>query len=372
MIVLKSYKMADYMYEDYNYTDYNGTWSQHYPEQPYGIHIVSFFGNGIGVLAMILNIAFLLCMIWIPNRDSAYNRFIKNLSICDIFGSFSFLITQNWPKGPFAHITTEYEATHIWIHGSPYVFRSIPWMFFTGYILTINCLTVSQYLASCKPHIYVRLQSRKMVTVTLAIVWSISSLQVIGPLIILACLSSYPVDEAFYHIIFISKAEMVTWLIIYTLSTLCSITFNVLVYFELRRLRRNPEMRHSIRQLPAGANTRAKNKAFVTNICLCSASVSRLPLILVSMLLITFIEDYFGYAVMCWVLVTDVLLLYLVFLIDPVVYILRMRDVRNLMKAALVRVGTGTKYINGRRFRTRTERGNTYRQERRQDSRAER
>ena len=331
----------DYYYFDCNNTycnNSNNTWNYSATprEQPEGVYMISYMGNGIGVFAVLLNIVFTLCMAQIPNPKCASNRFIKNLSICDIFGTFTFLLTQNWPKGPFAQITSEYEATHLWIHGSPYIFRSVPWMFFTAYLLTINCLTISQYLASCKPHIYASFHRYKTVTVALVLVWCIASLQVLGPIIILACLTSYPVQLAFYHLVFVAKAEMVSWLIVYTLSTLCSILLNVLVYFELRRHRKTSrETNSSFRDRSIGANTRAKNKAFITSICLCVASVSRIPLILVSMLLITFVEDYFGYNVMCWVLAVNVMLLYLVFVIDPIIYVVRMRHVRTVLKSAL-------------------------------------
>ena len=162
--------------------------------QPYGVHIVSYISNGLGVIAIILNIIFLVCMIWIPNNNSAYNRFVKNLAACDIFGSLLFLVTQNWPQGPFALIISEKGHTSVWVHGSPYIFRSIPWMFFTAYMLTLNCLSVSQYLASCKPHVYMQhVQKHKNVTYVLTMVWLLVSLQIIVPCCVLASLSSLPV-----------------------------------------------------------------------------------------------------------------------------------------------------------------------------------
>jgi hypothetical protein len=323
--------------------------------QPYGVHIVSYISNALGVLAVILNIVFLVCMKWIPNSSSCYNCFIKNLAVCDIFGSLLFLVTQNWPEGPFALIMSEKGHTSVWLSGSPYIFRSIPWMFFTAYMLTLNCLTVSQYLASCKPHVYMHVQKHRNVTAVLGAVWLLASLQIIVPCCVLASLSSLPIQQAFLHLIVISKIEMVVWMVVYTLSTMLSILLNILVYFELKRLKnqrtRRASSSHDTRtpSTPTarqgsrrdGANSRAKNEAFITVFYLSVASiVCRLPLPLVGMLLITIIENVYGYTVMSWSLVSVVFLLYLVFVVDPVIYLLRMPDIRLLLRTFIKRLFT--------------------------------
>ena len=119
-------------------------------------------------------------------------------------------------------------------------------------------------------------------------------------------------------------------MVLYTLSTCLSIFLNILVYFELKRLR-------SKQGQAEGANSRAKKEAFITVFCLSLASiVCRLPLPLVGMLLITIIENIYGYSVMCWSMVTVVFLLYLVFVVDPVIYLIRMPDIRAII----------TKFIN--------------------------
>ena len=310
--------------------------------QPYGVHIVSYISNGLGVIAIILNIIFLVCMIWIPNNNSAYNRFVKNLAACDSFGSLFFLVTQNCPQGPFALIISEKGHTSVWVHGSPYIFRSIPWMFFTAYMLTLNCLSVSQYLASCKPHVYMQhVQKLENVTYVLTMVWLLASLQIIVPCCVLASLSSLPVQQAFTKLIIISKIEMVVWMVVYTLSTCLSISLNILVYFELNRLRHNQNS-------AMGANSRAKNEAFITIFYLSVASIfCRLPLPLVSMFLITIIENMYGYEIMSWSLVSVVFLLYLVFVVDPVIYLVRMPDIRLVIKTFIERLltrGTSTSY----------------------------
>ena len=157
--------------------------------------------------------------------------------MCDIFGSFFFIVTQNWPQGPFAQITSQTEGHSIWTHGSPYVFRNIPWMFFTAYMFTLNCLSGSQYLACCRPHKYIQLRGSKCVKLVLPVIWLLASLQIAIPVIVLACLSTMPTNKAFKYLILISKIEMVSWMVIYIISTFISITFNTLIYKELKRIK---------------------------------------------------------------------------------------------------------------------------------------
>ena len=216
-----------------------------------GPHVLSSLGTSLGCGAILLNIIFLCCMLHIRNKDSAYNRFIQNLTVCDILGSFTFIITQNWPQGPFAHILEEHQGNDWWLQTLPYVFRSLPWMFFTCYMLTLNCLSISQYLASCRPHVYVRIRMRKYIHYILLAVWIFSSLQVIIPTLVLVCLSVEPILVAFHKLIFISKVEMVGWMLVYMFSTCLSVVLNVIVYVKLRQLK----YKHSdVQPRTSGAN----------------------------------------------------------------------------------------------------------------------
>ena len=305
-----------------------------------GVYVVSHIGTSLGCVAILLNITFLYCMYHIRNKDSAYNCFIQNLTVCDILGSVSFLVMQNWPQGPFAHILPVRRDDAWWVQSLLYVFRSLPWMFFTAYMLTLNCLSISQYVAACKPHAYVSLSMKKHIRGVLLGVWLFASLQIVFPAVVLTCLSWQPIHEAVKKLLFISKIEMIGWMLVYFSSTCLSIVLSIIVYFKLRQLRR----KQSVKQTPgtSGANTRTKNEAFITIFCLCVASIfCRLPLPLVGMLLITVIERQFGPVVMSWTLACVVLLLYLVFVVDPVIYVLRLPEARQVLKQRMQRAFTG-------------------------------
>ena len=130
---------------------------------------------------------------------------------------------------------------------------------------------------------------------------------------------------------------MVLWMFVYASSTCVSIFLSILIYYKLRSLNQNTTSEanhHSLDQQQAthGPNSAAKHEAFITISCLCVASICcRLPFPLVGMLLITIIERSFGLVVMSWTLAVVVLLLYLVFVVDPVIYLLRMPEVRSTM-----------------------------------------
>ena len=312
-----------------------------------GVKILGRIGTSLGCFACVLNIIFLHATFSIRHKDSTYNNLIQNLTVCDILGSITFVTTQNWPQGPFAHILDTPVDVGWWVQCLPYVFRSLPWMFFTAYMLTLNCLSVSQYLAACKPHIYISLRMRKYFHYVLVVVWLFSSLQIVFPAIVLVCLSSQPMQEAFTQLIHISKVEMVVWMLVYMLSTCVAIVFNTIVYFKLRQLKCVQSANQGSRT--ASGNTRIKNEAFITISCLCVASIfCRLPLPLVGMLLITIIERSYGHIVMSWTLATLVLLLYLVFVVDPVIYILRLPEVRQVLWDRLWSIVTCPNIMIGR------------------------
>ena len=318
---------------------YNATVPMKY-EQPYGITVISRMANCFGVGAVILNMIFLSCICCIKDSDLIYNRFIQNLAVCDILGSITFLVTQNWPEGPFGSIAENEYIRQIWVQGLPYVFRSIPWMLFTAYMLTLNCLSVSQYLATCRPHTFMRLrQAPHIVSLVLGVVYAISVQHIIVPLLVLTYLSYLPVHKAFHELMKISRIEMIIWMLVYITSTLFSITLNACMYCTLKGSVVDEYQTPGQPRPVEGANTQAKHAACVTMWWLCTASIAcRLPLPLIGMLLITYIQSHFGTIASSWVLVVVVLLLYLVFFVDPVIYLVRMPEVRKLLYGRLRRL----------------------------------
>ena len=113
-------------------------------EIPPIVGIFSICGVTIGIFAMIFNLTFILALSRIKEKDKPYYRFTKCLSICDLLGSFTFIVIINFPQGILGSITN---IKFAFVRALPYVFRSLPWMFFTGYLLTLTCLAVNQYIA---------------------------------------------------------------------------------------------------------------------------------------------------------------------------------------------------------------------------------
>ena len=78
---------------------------------------------------------------------SVGSSLLQNMSAADGLACLLFMLTQyvNGPPsgGPSGRFSCE---DSLW-----YTFKSAPWMCFTAYLLTLVCLSVSQYLAVCFP-----------------------------------------------------------------------------------------------------------------------------------------------------------------------------------------------------------------------------
>lgn len=291
------------------------------------VWIISICGITLGVMAIVLNIVFLIGMRSLKDRSTAYHPFMKNLSVADIMASLSFLVTQNWPRGPFAHIEPSKEF--MLVQGLPYLFRSTPWMFFTAYLLTLSCLTINQYVAVCRPWKYSELVSRRMVSISLIVVWSISCLQIVVPLIVLLVLwNQEDKTQATMTLFKVSNIEIQVWMAVFALSTVFNIWLNFLVYCKIRHLkiqRRTPGTGSSNLET---LGIRMKQEAFVTVSLLLAASVfCRLPFPLMGLLGIN-LQRLLTLRTAQLLGAVVVLLLYVNFFVDPIIYVIRMKEVR--------------------------------------------
>ncbi len=288
--------------------------------------IITKSGVVLGILSIILNAIFLLLVHYLKEKSSAYHRFMKNLSFADIMASFSFLLITNWPKGFFGHIHGA--RGFILMEVLPYAFRSLPWLFFTVYLLTLSILTVNQYIAVCKPWRYSELITPRMVTMSMILIWSLSSLQILIPMAILMILYGISDKHAAMRALYaISRIEIQIWMSIFAVSVIINIIIDVIIYKKIRQLklkrRYNP-----ISNNPESLNIRMKHEAFVTVSLLVVASIfCRLPFPLTGIISINVQARILNAGI--------VMLLYLNFFVDPIIYVLRMRDLRQTFKRML-------------------------------------
>lgn len=118
--------------------------------------IISILGFVIGTLSLVMNMIFLIGARQCKEYKSAFHTFIRNLCVADIIASGLFMIIQN-PAALGGALGT-IETTHfLMVAVLPYLFRSMPWMFFTAHLLTLLALTVNQYVAVCRPWQYTEL-----------------------------------------------------------------------------------------------------------------------------------------------------------------------------------------------------------------------
>lgn len=281
--------------------------------------ILGNIGITLGAVSIILNIIFIIGLHFQHEKTSAYNRLMKNLSVADVMAAISFLIIQMWPHGFFAHIGLRNDF--ILVQVLPYVFRSWPWMFFTTYMLTLTCLTVNQYVAVCKPWRYSELVTERRVTALIVIVWSLSSLQIIVPLIVILVLYfSHTQTAAMKALYFISKIEIQVWMAIFVFSNCLNIIVNIRIYKKIHQLKLKRRRNHTMKSAES-TNIRSKQDAFVTVAILLMASLfCRLPFPLTGLISINLNSPTLNASI--------VFLLYLNFFVDPIIYLTRMREVK--------------------------------------------
>ncbi len=84
------------------------------------INALSTCGVTVGIGAILFNLAFLIAILCIKPTSKSYRKYIRNLSVSDLFGSLSFIIIINYPQGILGLISTNDFA---FIRALPYVFR---------------------------------------------------------------------------------------------------------------------------------------------------------------------------------------------------------------------------------------------------------
>ncbi len=140
----------------------------------------------------------------------------------------------------FPHKTLEFVAAsdYTFLRTLPYVIRSVPWMFFTAYLLTLTCLTVNQYLAVCRPWAYATLARDRRVTISMIVVWMISSLHVTIPLGIIIGLSVVPYGNKDPMPVLhkLATVEILVWMIIFAFAIFFNIFTTLVIYRKLCRL----------------------------------------------------------------------------------------------------------------------------------------
>ena len=302
------------------------------PEETHTIRVISLFSVILGVSSIILNIIFLIVMRFLNDHSTAYHQLMQNLAIADLLASQLFLLTRHFPSGPFAHMTRGNDF--VLREGLPYVFRSMPWMFFTGYLFTLTCLTIHQYVAVCKPWKYSQFGTKKMVRAALLVVWLFSSLQVIVPVVVLLWLSALSDKVAAKRALYdVSRVEMLIWMIIFAFTSILNIILDAVVYRKIKKLklkRRN----HRIPNQDT-MNIQMKQEAFITVTLLLLACIfCRLPFPLFSIVGLELgVAGTIDDDITTLMSAVIVLLLFINFFADPIVYMLRMQEVRRCMKA---------------------------------------
>ncbi len=273
-------------------------------------------------LTIYLNSVFLYAVSNIKKKDRPHQRFIKSLAISDMFGAISFIVIINIPHGHLGVISIHDSPI---VRAMPYVIRSTPWMFYTAYLLTLTCLTLNQYFAVCRPWNYLTLARHKRVKVSLIFIWSLSSLHVVIPLTIIFGIAvvSKGKQDAMAVLHGLANVEILVWMVIFASAILMNICITLIIYKKLCNLQLRSRTVCNSRLISVPATIKKKQEAFVTLFLLLLASIfCRLPFPIIGIIGYTS-STQIDYGT--WEIINGTLafLLYVNFLIDPVIYFMR-------------------------------------------------
>lgn len=286
-----------------------------------------------GVLSIACNLICLAAITFIKDSNLPYKSYLLNLAISDILCVCAFFFNQYSAYGLLGHISPgDQFSTELAL---PYVFRSLPWVFFTAYLLTLTTLGINQYIAVCQPWRYATIFSQAKARLILAATWILASFQIIVPTAVLISLhdSTDPISILFR----IAKIEMQFWMAIYIVNALGCISMSVTVYRKINHLKRACRR---LRVNPANHDLMMKQQAFITNFLLLLATITlRLPLPITSIISLEFADHSTNTAgILTFVVVHT--LLYLNFLIHPLIYIIRLVEIRRVYRAWLMKAVT--------------------------------
>ena len=290
-------------------------------------------GNIFGVTSVLLNVLFVVTIHFIKDKGSAFYHYIQNLAIADIFAAITFLVTEHWPHW----LTTliDPKEHYVLAHGLGYLFRSLPWMFFTAYLLTLCCLTFNQFIAVCKPLRYSDLVTPRAVNGSLIGIWSISSLQLAIPIITFSvALSSDSNARAYQFLMSSSYYETHVWMGLYTFTILLNIMLNAVTYLTIKQLKKRRENEGGNMDRSSIA---IKQEAFITvTLLLCASIFCRLPFPVMG--IASYNIDITSSGVTTVILIDSIkmFLLYANFVVDPIIIACRTKDMKTTLRTFIL------------------------------------
>ena len=281
-------------------------------------------GNMFGIASIVLNVIFVFAVYFMKEKTSAYYRYIHNLAMADILAAVTFLITEHWPHWSFMLINPR--ENFLLAHGLGYLFRSMPWLFFTAYLLTLCWLTFNQFVAVCKPWRYSDLVTPRVVKASLIAIWGISSLQLLIPVITFSTLLTFKNKNKAYAKLFTSSyVEIHIWMGLFAFIIFVNIILNAVTYFRIKRLNQRSTNMDQM-------NINRKKEAFITLTLLLFASIfCRLPFPVMGTIGLN-IDYTVGASTVKLIDSLIIFLLFSNFLVDPIIIICRTRDMRTTLR----------------------------------------
>lgn len=291
-----------------------------------------FLEASLAFLAVLLNVVALTAMLCGSTRRhhlSLYNILFVNLSVANVLSCCLFLLSNN-----ALVLLQRLDLYHIniclfFIHLLAAIFLSSGFSIIT--ILTMFAFSIIQYLAICRPLLQLHVLRRKSLYVFVACSWVLAfTFGLVPYLVALLVARQRPCEEWFIKLILrISTVETNTCICIVGLFYLLIVAASARIYAKIRSGRR------LMTQIRAEHDVRGERRAFFTILFLLSTlTLFLVPYTIVHLLSLNFTDNRLLHNPL--IIYYMNMLPYLKYMTDPVIYGLRMRELKDVCTAVKV------------------------------------
>lgn len=276
----------------------------------------------LAAVGIIVNIVSLLAMRCKRTRPTVHDILLTNLAVCDMTGSVFI-----WSYNNFYIVFPEISPRPGGLSFCVFVSGIIVGPFLLALcnsILALLMLALNQYIAICKPLVYQIRASRGSAKIAVYIAWGISFTIAIIPTVVILLVSHWVDCTAIVHTMSVRTIEVCC----YALAVL--VIVNVAMYINIYRIVANyRKYSQPIVRQSRNTNTENNHKAFITTVIMTGVLI----ILWVPFMVFHFLSAHVNVdslsdtAVLAKFYVVDFLPL-LVFITNPIIYGVRMREVR--------------------------------------------
>lgn len=286
----------------------------------------------LAFLAVMLNVVALTAMLCGRTRRhslSLYNILFVNLSVANVLSCCLFLLSNNALVLLQRLDLFRFDICLFFIHMLAAIFLSSAFSIIT--ILTMFAFSIIQYLAICRPLQQLHVLRRKNIYIFVGFSWVLAFIFGLVPYLVALLIGGRgPCEDWFVRILLrISAIETNICTVIVGLFYLFVVTVSARIYAEIR------SGRLLMIQIRAEHDLRGERRAYFTILFLLSTlTLFLVPYMIVHLLSLNFSDSRFLHNPL--VIYYMNMLPYLKYMTDPIIYGLRMRELKNVCTAVKV------------------------------------